>query len=55
MFASNVRAEFALPKGDVITESLYELDLVKDTTVLLNQSVVMGFDCQVPPEPSVRY
>ena len=55
MFASNVRAQFALPEGDIITETLYGLDLVEDNTILSDQSVVMGFDCHVPPEPSVCY
>ena len=55
MFASNVRARFVLPKGDVITETLFGLDLIADNSTLYNQSMVMGFDCGVPPEPSVRY
>ena len=54
MFTSNVRAKFDLPGGDVITETLFGLNLVPDDSVLQNQSVVMRFDCGVPPEPSVR-
>ena len=53
MFTSNVRAKFDLPEGDVITETLFGLNLVPDDSVLQNRSVVMGFDCGVPPEPSV--
>ena len=53
MFTSNIRAKFDLPEGDVITETLFGLNLVPDDSMLQNQSVVMGFDCGVPPEPSV--
>ena len=53
MFSSNVRGKFQLEGGEVVTEKLFGLKLVPDNTTLQDQTVVMGFDCGAPPEPSV--
>lgn len=53
MFESNVRQQFKLQDGQVITEELFGIDSVPDNSTVTSRSVAMGFDCGVPPEPSV--
>ncbi len=52
MFESNVRCSFQ-NGSDIITEKLYGLPLVADTTVVTQDSLAMGFECGAPPEPLV--
>lgn len=51
MFESNVRCQFLLANGSVITEQLFGFPLVPDNSLQSNQPVAMGFDCGAPPEP----
>jgi len=55
MFENHVLQEFKLPNGSTVLEQLYDFPLVKNSRVLLTEgSAATGFDCGVPPEPSVR-
>ena len=54
MYESNVREQFLLPSGQVVTEKLFGFKLVPDNTTVTQGAVAMGFDCGVPPEPAVR-
>ena len=53
MYESNVRCQFELPSGQVVTETLFEFPTIPDDTIVTQDVVAVGFDCGAPPEPSV--
>lgn len=54
MFENHVLQEFELPNGSIVLEHLYGFPLVQNSQVLATKgSAATGFDCGVPPEPSV--
>lgn len=54
MFDNHVLQEFEFPNGTTVLEQLYGFPLMNSSQVLLNYgSTATGFDCGVPPEPSV--
>lgn len=54
MFENHVLQEFEFPNGSTVLEQLYGFSLMENSQVLLtNWSAATGFDCGVPPEPSV--
>lgn len=53
MFNSNVRAKYRLKGGRVVTEKLFGMKLVPDSTTVKDQSVAVGFYFGTPPAPSV--
>lgn len=53
MFDNHVLQEFELPNSSTVLEKLYGFSLVEDRVILANGSAATGFDCGVPPEPSV--
>jgi len=54
MYESNVRGQFLLPSGQVVTEKLFGFNLVPDNTTVTQGAVAVGFNCGAPPEPAVR-
>lgn len=55
MYESNVRQQFALENGTVLTETLFGFPMVPDNTTITQDSLASGFDCGAPPEPPVSY
>ena len=53
MFENHVLQEFELPNGSKVLEQLYGFPLINNSHVLADGSAATGFDCGVPPEPSV--
>ena len=53
MFNNNVRCQFSLPGGQVVTEQLFGFPLLPVTTTVTQAVAAVGFACGAPPEPSV--
>ena len=54
MFQNHMLQEFELPDGKTTLEELYGFSVIPNDHVLVNEgSAATGFDCGVPPEPSV--
>ena len=53
MFENHVLQEFEEPNGNTVLEKLYGFSLVNTSMLLHDGSAATGFDCGVPPEPSV--
>ncbi len=54
MFESNVHCQYSFSDGSgLVRDTLFGFKKVPDDTVLQHESVAMGFDCGVPPEPRV--
>lgn len=53
MFENHALQEFELPNGSKVLEQLYGFPLIKNSQILAGGSAATGFDCGVPPEPSV--
>ena len=55
MFENHVLQEFELSNGSTVLEQLYGFPLIKNNHMLATEgsAVATGFDCGVPPEPSV--
>lgn len=54
MYESNVRCQFMVPGGKVVTEKLFGFPIIPDDTIVTQDVVAVGFDCGAPPEPSVK-
>ena len=54
MYESNVRCQFMVPGGQVVTEKLFGFPIIPDDTIATQDVVAVGFDCGAPPEPYVR-
>ena len=54
MYESNVRCQFLVPGGQLVTEKLFGFPIIPDDTVVTQDVVAVGFDCGAPPEPSVN-
>ena len=56
MFESNIHCNYAFLNGSgLVSDHLAEFKKVPDESVLTTESVAMGFDCGVPPNPRVSY
>ena len=53
MFESNVREQFYLSNGEIVTESLFGFSFIPDNTTVTKGAVAVGFSCGAPPEPTV--
>lgn len=54
MFESNVKEQFLLSTGEIVTERLFGFSLIPDNTTVTKGAVAVGFSCGAPPEPTVR-
>ena len=53
MFESNVREQFYLSDGEIVTESLFGFSFIPDNATVTKGAVAVGFSCGAPPEPTV--
>ena len=53
MFESNVREQFLLNSGEIVTEALFGFSLISDNTTVTKGAVAVGFSCGAPAEPAV--
>ncbi|KAL5466810.1 hypothetical protein EMCRGX_G030960 [Ephydatia muelleri] len=52
MFESNVREQFYLSDGEIVTESLFGFSFIPDNATVTKGAVAVGFSCGAPPEPT---
>ena len=55
MFESNVRQQFTLSNGTVVTEKPFGFQFLPDDAVVTEGSVTVGIECGAPPEPAVSF